>query len=95
MRRADAEGRLAAGSALPLVAEAFAAFVRGDMDGVIRRLAPAYDQLVRVGGSRAQRDLFENTLIAAYFRSGRDEDAAALLKRRLDRQPAVPVARSA
>jgi hypothetical protein len=47
---------------------------------------------VRVGGSWAQRDLFEHTLLAAYLRAGRAADAQALLRRRVDRRPSVPVA---
>ncbi len=95
LRHADAEGRVLSGGALTLVAEAFGAFARGDCDTAIRLLAPAVDQFVRIGGSRAQRDLFEHTLLAAYFRADRADEAAALLKRRLDRQPAVPIARGA
>ena len=95
LARADADGRLLAGSALPLVAEGLGAFARGDYDAAVRVLAPAVDRFVRIGGSRAQRDLFENTLLAAYWRAGRREEAAALLARRLDRQPVVPVARAA
>jgi hypothetical protein len=90
LRRADAEGRLLAGSALPRVAEGFEAFARGDHEETIRLLAPAVDQFVRIGGSRAQRDLFENTLLAAYWRTGRVAAAAGLLERRLDRCPTVP-----
>jgi hypothetical protein len=90
LRRADAEGRLLSGSALPMVADGFGAFARGDYDGAIRVLAPAVDHFVRIGGSRAQRDLFENTLLAAYWRSGRAAAAAGLLERRLDRSPTVP-----
>ena len=93
LRHADAEGRLPTGSVLPIVAEAFGAFARGDWDRVVRLLAPEVERFVRVGGSRAQRDLFENTLLAAYLRAGRDKDAASFLERRLDRQPSVPVAR--
>src|SRR5262245_27153165 len=93
MRRTDAEGRLAAGHVLPVVAEAFGAFARGEWESVIRLLAPEVERFVRIGGSRAQRDLFENTLLAAYLRAGRTADATALLERRLDRQPSVPIAR--
>jgi hypothetical protein len=77
------------------VADAFGAFARGDADAAIGFLAPVADQLVRIGGSRAQRDLFENTLLAAYFRAGRAAEAATFLARRLDRCPTVPVARGA
>ena len=93
LRRADADGRLPAGSVLPIVAEALGAFARGDWESTIRLLAPEVARFVRIGGSRAQRDLFENTLLAAYFRAGRSAEAAALLERRLDRQPSVPIAR--
>ena len=47
---------------------------------------------VRIGGSRAQRDLIENTLIAAHLKTGRAADARALVERHADRRPAVPVA---
>jgi hypothetical protein len=95
LRQADAEGRLPSGGVLPIVAEAFGAFARRDWESVIRLLAPEVERFVRVGGSRAQRDLFENTLLAAYLHLGRAEEAAAFLARRLDRQPSVPVARGA
>jgi len=94
LTNADAAGRLPAGSVLPLVAEGQGAFARGDYDEAIRRLAPVVDRFVRIGGSRAQRDLFENTLLAAYWRAGRGDEATALLARRLDRQPTVPVVRA-
>jgi hypothetical protein len=93
MRRVDAEGRLAAGHVLPVVAEALGAFARGEWESVIRLLAPEIERFVRIGGSRAQRDVFENTLLAAYMHAGRSADAASFLERRLDRQPSVPIAR--
>jgi hypothetical protein len=68
------------------------AFAEGRYEDVIRALAPIIEQFVRVGGSWAQRDLFEHTLLAAYLRAGRGGDARALLARRVDRQPSVPVA---
>jgi hypothetical protein len=75
----------------PAVAAAMGAFAVGRYDETIAGLAPVLDQLVRVGGSWAQRDLFEHTLLAAYLRAGRPADARALLARRVDRQPSVPV----
>ena len=91
LRDADTHGRLPAGSVVPAVAEAMGAFAKGRYDDVIASLAPVVDQLVRVGGSWAQRDLFENTLLAAYLRAGRPADAQALLRRRVSRHPSVPV----
>ena len=92
LREGLAQGRVPAGDVVPIVAEAMLAFAEGRYEDVIRGLAPVVDQLVRVGGSRAQRDLFEHTLLAAYLRAGRAGEARALLARRVDRQPSVPVA---
>jgi hypothetical protein len=91
LREADAEGRAPSGPVTPAVAAAMGAFAAGRYDETIAGLAPVLDQLVRVGGSWAQRDLFEHTLLAAYLRAGRPADARALLARRVDRQPSVPV----
>ncbi|HVQ74288.1 MAG TPA: hypothetical protein VMT79_02000 [Candidatus Binatia bacterium] len=46
----------------------------------------------RIGGSRAQRDQIEHTLVAAHLRAGRPEDAAALVRGRGPRRASVPVA---
>jgi hypothetical protein len=91
LREADAAGRAPSGPVTPAVAAAMGAFAAGRYDETIAGLAPVLDQLVRVGGSWAQRDLFEHTLLAAYLRAGRPADARALLARRVDRQPSVPV----
>ena len=54
-------------------------------------LEHALPQTVRIGGSRAQRDLVEMTLVAAYIRADRPDQARALVARRADRQPAIGV----
>lgn len=92
LREGVAQGRVPAGEVVPIVAEAMHAFTEGRYDQAIGKLEPVVDQLVRVGGSWAQRDLFELTLLAAYLRADRAADARALLARRIDRQPSVPVA---
>ncbi len=92
LREGLAQGRVPAGAVVPIVAEAMHAFTEGRYEDVIRALAPIVEQFVRVGGSWAQRDLFEHTLLAAYLRAGRAGDARALLARRVDRQPSIPVA---
>jgi uncharacterized protein HemY len=45
-----------------------------------------YDQLSRIGGSHAQREVFEDTLTEAYLRAGQFENAEALLENRLKRR---------
>ena len=92
LREAEAQGKVPAGPVVPAVAAAMGAFVAGCYAEAIAGLAPVLDHLVRVGGSWAQRDLFEHTLLAAYVRAGRPAEASALLARRVTRQPSVPVA---
>jgi len=44
-------------------------------------------RLPRIGGSHAQREVFEDSLIVAYLRSGQSAKAASLLRARLGRRP--------
>ena len=55
------------------------AFAEGDHDGAIRILEPLMPELVRIGGSHAQRELWEDTLIVAYLRAGHGDKAARLI----------------
>jgi hypothetical protein len=92
LREHEAAGRQAAGPIVAALAEAFGAFARGDYAATIARLSPVIDDHVRLGGSRAQRDLVEHTFLAAHLRAGRATDAATLLARRPARRSLVPVA---
>ena len=82
-----AQGRLPAGAVIPALIEAIGAFGAGDYYRTISVLEPHSDEIVRVGGSHAQFDVFNETLLAAYMRAGNAEKAAPLLRRRLDRRP--------
>jgi hypothetical protein len=86
------EGRYPSGSYLPTLSRGFAAFERGDFFSAIEVLAPLAAENERIGGSRAQHDLIEFTLLKAYLEADRAEEARRLLGAR--RQPAsgVPVA---
>lgn len=87
LRRLAAAGDTAAGClSLPLV-EGIAAFSRGDHAAAIDRLEPVLAEVVRLGGSRAQREVIEDTLLVAHLRANRAGPAAVLLRRRLDRRP--------
>ena len=92
MRERIAAGKFAPGAVAPTLAEAFAAYARQDWDASIRLFEQALPETVRIGGSRAQRDLVEHTLIAAYLKAGRAGDARALIARRTDRRPAIEIA---
>lgn len=92
LRGRDASGKLPAGSVAYRLAEGFEAYERGDCGGAIAIFESALPETVRIGGSRAQRDLVEYTLVAAYLKDGRPEQANALIARRAERSPSVPVA---
>jgi tetratricopeptide (TPR) repeat protein len=72
---------------LPDLSLGFAAYVEGDYAGAAEVLGRCADDFVRLGGSHAQREVFEDTLIQARTRAGQLEDAAALIQARLDRRP--------
>jgi tetratricopeptide (TPR) repeat protein len=92
LRECVAAGNLPAGPVVATLAEAFGAFARYDWDGAIALFERALPETVRIGGSRAQRDLVEHTLVAAYLRAGRADDARAMIARRIGRMPTVNVA---
>lgn len=82
-------GRLAQG---PIVAElcaGAAAFARGDYALAADELGSALPELARVGGSHAQREVFEDTFIAAALRAGHYDKARARLTERLARRPSA------
>jgi tetratricopeptide (TPR) repeat protein len=84
-----ADGRLAPGRAAIDICRGMRAFAGGDYDAAIRLLEPAMAELVRIGGSHAQRELWEDTLIVAYLRGGHREKAAGLISTRLERRPSA------
>jgi hypothetical protein len=71
----------------------FAAFERGDFSAAIDALAPVAGESERSGGSRAQHDLVEFTLLKAYLEATRLEEARRLLSaRKRPGASGVPVA---
>jgi tetratricopeptide (TPR) repeat protein len=87
-RALDASGKLPQGAIVDLCAGA-AAFARGDYALATNGLAAALPELARVGGSHAQREVFEDTFIAAAWRAGQQDKAAARLAERLARRPSA------
>jgi len=84
----NARGFHAPGSAtsLPLLANGLAAFVEGDHAKAADTLLRFEPYAARIGGSHAQREVLEDTVIHALVRAGRLDDAAARLRVRLDRR---------
>ena len=82
-----AEGQLAAGSVVPKICRAMGAFAEEDYPACVAHLEPVLDDVVRIGGSHAQREIIEDTFIVALLRGGEPARARALLDRRLHRRP--------
>jgi hypothetical protein len=82
-----AEGKLPAGPVVPALFRALGAFAEGDYRGCVAQLSPVLDEVVRIGGSHAQRTLVEDTFIVALMKSGELARARAMLDERLHRRP--------
>lgn len=87
MEARHADGKLAPGSAAIGLGRGIAAFAAGDHNEAVRILAPLMPELVRIGGSHAQRELWEDTFIVACLRAGQGKQATALISDRLHRRP--------
>jgi tetratricopeptide (TPR) repeat protein len=85
------EGRYPSGSYLPSLSRGFAAFERGDFPAAIDALSPLAAENERIGGSRAQHDLIEFTLLKAYLNANRLDEAQRLLRARRPGASGVPV----
>ena len=93
LRRADAlaamveAGTLAAGAVVPAICRAALAFAAADYAGCARLLEPLASEVARIGGSGAQREIIEDTLLVALMRGGETGKARDMLDRRLSRRP--------
>lgn len=61
------------------ISHAYAAFARQNWAEGVEHLTPALASAVRLGGSRAQRDVLEVSMLNALLRMGRAEEAQRLL----------------
>ena len=76
------DGPYAAGQTVPDAARAFAAFERQDYPTAIGLLEVLLPERERIGGSNAQIDLVEFTLLRAYVLNGQRDAASALMAAR-------------
>src|SRR5262249_23637165 len=70
---------------VPLV-EGIHAFAARDYRRAVERIEPLTPRIVELGGSRAQRDVFHDTLLEATFRAGDMQRAERLLTDRVARR---------
>lgn len=76
-------------------AEGLLAHIAGDFRASVRRLGEALPRMAEIGGSHAQRDLFEQVHLDALIRAGRLVRAQQVLERRRATDPdGVPVNRA-
>ncbi|MCY4577543.1 MAG: hypothetical protein OXD31_00700, partial [Chloroflexi bacterium] len=73
---------------LPLV-KGIGAFADDRYEDAARYLEPVFPQLARIGGSHAQREVFEDTLLESYIRAEQYDKAEDLLRVRLNRRASV------
>ncbi|MEK9279372.1 tetratricopeptide repeat protein [Bradyrhizobium sp. ISRA442] len=84
-----ADDKLPAGPVVPAICRAMTAFAEEDYVTCVQILAPVIAEVVRIGGSHAQRELIEDTFIVALMRSGDLPRARTLLDARLHRRPSL------
>jgi uncharacterized NAD(P)/FAD-binding protein YdhS len=84
---ADGTGDPVMIAAVAPVARALALLVDGRSGAAADALQAVLPSLWRVGGSAAQREVVEDTLLFALIEAGRCAEARSLLQRRLDRRP--------
>ncbi|MEV5594465.1 tetratricopeptide repeat protein [Streptomyces sp. NPDC052496] len=80
---------MTAGIGLP-VCRALIAYGQGRYDHAVDLLTPVRYRLHTFGGSHAQRDAVQKTLLEAALRAGRDDTARTLLSERIGLRPVCP-----
>ena len=89
LRQAAVDGNsFARDVVLPLV-QGIEAFAQENYIESVRLMEPVFPQLVRVGGSHAQREVFEDTMLEAYIRAEQFEKAEDMLRSRLAQRESV------
>ena len=85
---ADQGDTLATEMSMPLT-QGIGAFAQGEYARAVELMGPLYPQLARIGGSHAQREVFEDTLLEAYLRAEQFENAEEMLTTRLKKRASV------
>jgi tetratricopeptide (TPR) repeat protein len=86
LQRTAAEGDLCTREMVVPLVQGIVAFAQGAYAQSARCLESVCPHLVRIGGSHAQREVFEDTLLEAYLRAEQFDQAAAMLAERLARR---------
>lgn len=81
------DGNLRAGAVVPALCHAVQAFAQGRYADCAQILEPVAHDVVRLGGSGAQREIVQDALLVALMRAGEVKKARVLLDQRLHRRP--------
>jgi tetratricopeptide (TPR) repeat protein len=84
-----ASGKLAPGQLVIELCRGIRAFAKGDYEAAILAFEPLMPSITKIGGSHAQRELYEDTYIVACLRSGHPDKARQIISRRLDHRPST------
>ena len=82
-----ADGKIPAGPVVSAMCRAVSAYASEDYRACCRLLQPVANDVVRIGGSHAQREIIEDMLLVALMKSGEAGPARTLLDERLHRRP--------
>jgi Tfp pilus assembly protein PilF len=85
----QASGKLAPGRSVIDLCRGIHAFANGDYATAILAFEPLMPDIAKIGGSHAQREVYEDTYIVACLRNGRPEKARQIISRRLDHRPST------
>ena len=85
--RSSRDGPELIGDVLVPLIEGLHAFAARDYRRAVERRGPVAPRVVELGGNRAQRDVFHDTLLEACFRAGDMDRAERLLAERIARRP--------
>ena len=90
LRALGEKGHPIAGSVAHPLVQGIAAFAAGDHTGALGHFESVEAEVHRIGGSHAQWEIFEETMVACYFALERYDDALRLVRRRLERRASPP-----
>jgi tetratricopeptide (TPR) repeat protein len=86
LREMANKGNALAGEAILPLVQGIGAFAQGEYASAVDFIEPAFGHFTRLGGSHAQREVFEDTLLEAYLRAEQFDKAEDLLRARLKRR---------
>ncbi len=85
---ADSGNVLVGEMTLPMI-RGIASFAEADYSETVRQMERPISELARIGGSHAQREVFEDTLLEAYIRAEQFDKAEDMLRERLNRRASI------